>query len=398
MKNLVVGAGLTGAVIAERIATMLREEVTVIDKASRVGGMHYDYVDKESNILVHAKHVNFLHTEHKFIWDYLSKFGKLAPVTFKPSVRIQGNNVSMPLCLCTIEELFPEDFAKKMINKLIAKFGYNRQITLAEMYRNMDEDLKFLANYFYENVFKPYTVKQWGIDEEALPECEDTYYPFYVSNDNRYYKEKYVAIPENGWTELIENILKNNKNIKLKLNTDFSDINPAKYDRIFFTGSIDEYFDYKHGELPYRSVRMDIDSKVRECCGGHCGTYNWPYEYDFIRAHIFADHLPDKIYSGNNDIIGYEYIEPFELGKNERFYPINNVVSNEVYARYLEDASQLDNVYFAGRLGEFKYYESDELVRRALEIVASLVMRPEEPEEVVEIVTIDEDIDDNDNN
>lgn len=398
MKNLVVGAGLTGAVIAERIATMLREEVTVIDKASHVGGMHYDYVDKESNILVYAKHVNFLHTEHKFIWDYLSKFGKLAPVTFKPSVRIQGNNVSMPLCLCTIEELFPEDFAKKLINKLIAKFGYNRQITLAEMYRNMDEDLKFLANYFYENVFKPYTVKQWGIDEEALPECEDTYYPFYVSNDNRYYKEKYVAIPENGWTELIENILKNNKNIKLKLNTDFSDINPAKYDRIFFTGSIDEYFDYKHGELPYRSVRMDIDSKVRECCGGHCGTYNWPYEYDFIRAHIFADHLPDKIYSGNNDIIGYEYIEPFELGKNERFYPINNVVSNEVYARYLEDASQLDNVYFAGRLGEFKYYESDELVRRALEIVASLVMRPEEPEEVVEIVTIDEDIDDNDNN
>ena len=298
MKNLVVGAGLTGAVIAERIATMLREEVTVIDKASHVGGMHYDYVDKDTNILVHAKHVNFLHTEHKFIWDYLSKFGKLAPVTFKPSVRIQGKNVSMP---------------------------------------------------------------------------------------------------ENGWTELIENILKNNKNIKLKLNTDFSDINPAKYDRIFFTGSIDEYFDYKHGELPYRSVRMDIDSKAYECCT-HCGTYNWPYEYDFIRAHIFADCLPDKTYSGNKDIIGYEYIESFELGKNERFYPINNVVSNEVYAKYLEDASQLENVYFAGRLGEFKYYESDELVRRAFEIVASLVMRPEEPEDVIEVITIDEDIDDNDIN
>ncbi len=397
MKNLVVGAGLTGAVIAERIATMLREEVTVIDRASHVGGMHYDYVDKDTNILVHPRHVNFLHTEHKFIWDYLSKFGKLAPVTFKPSVRVQGKNVSMPLCLCTIDGLFPEDFAKMLTNKLIAKFGYNRQITLAEMYRNMDEDLKFLANYFYENVFKPYTVKQWGIDEDALPECEDTYYPFYISNDNRYYKEKYVAIPENGWAELIENILKNNKNIKLKLNTDFSDINPAKFDRIFFTGSIDEYFDYKHGELPYRSVRMDIDSKAHEY-NTHCGTYNWPYEYDFIRAHIFADHLPDKIYPSNKDIIGYEYIEPFELGKNERFYPINNVVSNEVYARYLEDASQLDNVYFAGRLGEFKYYESDELVRRAFEIVASLVMRPEEPEEVIEVVTIDEDFDDNDIN
>lgn len=120
--------------------------------------------------------------------------------------------------------------------------------------------------------------------------------------------------------------------------------------------------------------------------------------YDFIRAHIFADCLPDKTYSGNKDIIGYEYIEPFELGKNERFYPINNVLSNEVYARYLEDASQLDNVYFAGRLGEFKYYESDELVRRAFEIVASLVVRPEEPKEVIEVVTFDEDIEDNDIN
>lgn len=393
MKNLVVGAGLTGAVIAERIATMLREEVTVIDRESHVGGMHYDYVDKESNILVHAKHVNYLHTEHKFIWDYLSKFSKLSPVTFKPAVRIQGKNVDLPLCLNTVEELFPEDFAKTLINKLIAKFGYNRQITLAEMFRNMDEDMKFLADYFYENVFKPYTMKQWGVDEDALPECADTYYPFYISTDNRFYKEKYVAMPENGWTELIENVLKSNKNIKLKLNTEFSDINPAKYDRIFFTGSIDEYFDYKHGELPYRSVRMEMDNSLETDC--YNGTYNYPYEYDFIRANFFAHLTLDKKYNGQKEILGYEYIEQFELGKNERFYPINNVLSNEVYARYLEEASQIDNVYFAGRLGEFKYYESDELVRRAFGLVASLVVRPEEPEEVIEVVTFDEDVDDN---
>ena len=393
MKNLVVGAGLTGAVIAERIATMLGEDVTVIDRASHVGGMHYDYVDKDTNILVHQKHVNFLHTEHKFIWDYLSKFSKMMPVAFKPSVRIQGKNVSMPLCLCTVEALFPEDFGKKLENKLIAKFGYNKQITIAEMYRNMDEDLKFLADYFYENVLKPYTMKQWGVDEDALPDCADTYYPFYVSLDDRYYKEKYVAIPETGWTELIENILKSNKNIKLKLNTDFSDINPAKFDRIFFTGSIDEYFDYKHGELPYRSVRMEIDSKIYQpdC---HSAAYNWPYEYDFIRAHIFADYILDKSYSGNKDIIGYEYVEKFELGKNERFYPVNNIVSNEIFAKYAEDASALENVYFAGRLGEFKYYESDELVRRAFETVASLMRKNEIVEEIVEIV---EDFSDEDN-
>lgn len=383
MKNLVVGAGLTGAIIAERIATMLREEVVVIDKASHVGGMHYDYVDKDSNILVHARHINYLHTEDKYIWDYLSKFTKLSPVTFRPAVSIQGKNVDMPLCLNTIGQLFPEDFAKTLTNKLIAKFGYNRQITLAEMYRKMDEDLKFLSNYFYENVFKPYTMKQWGIEEDALPECADTYYPFYISTDNRYYKEKYVAMPENGWTNLIENILKSNKNIKLKLNTEFSDINPAKFDRIFYTGSIDEYFDYKHGELPYRSVRMELENNIVP--EDYCGTYNYPYEYDFIRTNFFAHITPDRIYNKNKEIAGFEYIEEFELGKNERFYPLNNVVSNEIFAKYLEDASKLENVYFAGRLGEFKYYESDELVRRAFEIVASLVNKNLVDEEVIVI-------------
>lgn len=373
MKNLIVGAGLTGAVIAERIATMLREEVTVIDRASHVGGMHYDYIDKESNILVHKRHVNYLHTEHKFIWDYLSKFTKLSPLTFRPNVSIQGKNVDMPLCLNTIKQLFPEDFAKSLTNKLIAKFGYNRQITLAEMYRKMDEDLKFLANYFYENMFKPYTMKLWGIDENALPECADTYYPFYISTDNRYYKEKYVAMPENGWTDLIENILKSSKNIKLKLNTEFSDINPEKYDRIFFTGSIDEYFDYKHGELPYRSINMVIDEMFAQNC--YNGAYNYPYEYDFIRTNFFAQMIPNRKYNGNKEILGYEYIEDFELGKNERFYPINNAESNEILNKYSEETDKLSNIYFAGRLGEFKYYESDELIKRAFETVAGLMIK-----------------------
>ena len=191
MKNLVVGAGLTGAVIAERIASKLNEEVLVIDKASHVGGMHYDYVDKETGIIVQTRHVNFLHTNNKFIWDYLNNFAKLQPLTFRPLVSIQGINATLPLCLLTLHEVFPEDFAKMLENKLIAKFGYNKKITLAEMHRNFDDDLKFLAQYFYENVFKPYTMKQWGITEDAIPDCSDTYYPFDISMDDRYYKEKY---------------------------------------------------------------------------------------------------------------------------------------------------------------------------------------------------------------
>ena len=369
MKNLVVGAGLTGAVIAERIASKLNEEVTVIDKASHAGGMHYDYIDKETGILVQPKHLNFLHTNNKFIWDYISGFTKLQPLTFRPLVSIQGINATLPLCLLTLHEVFPEDFAKMLENKLIAKFGYNKKITLADMHKNFDDDLKFLAQYFYENVFKPYTMKQWGIPEDAIPDCSDTYYPFDISMDDRYFKEKYQAIPLCGWTNTIENILKH-KNIKLKLNTNFSDINTDKFDRIFYTGSIDEYFDYKHGELPYRSVRTELEDNLTELNGQ---TFNYPYNFDFIRANVYKRVLPNNVYNSNKDIVGFEYVEKFELGKNERFYPINNAQSVKIYQKYIEEAKNLSTVFFVGRLGEFKYYESDELITKAFETVARLI-------------------------
>ena len=370
MKNLVVGAGLTGAVIAERIASKLDEEVTVIERSSHVGGMHYDFIDKNSNILVQPKHLNYLHTNNKYIWDYLNKFAKFSPVTFRPTVEIQGKNATLPLCLLTLHEVFPEDFAKMLENKLIAKFGYNKKITLADMHRNFDDDLKFLSEYFYENVFKPYTVKLWGISEDELPECADTYYPFYISLDDRYFKEKYQAVPVNGWTNLIEKILKH-KNIKVKLNTDFSKIQKDKYDRIFYTGSIDEYFDYKYGELPYRSVRVEIDNSFNDL--GCISTYNYPYSYDFIRVNVYKNAMPDLIYLTSKNIVGFEYIEDFVLGKNERFYPISNSESKEIFDKYSEDSKTLQNVFFAGRLGEFKYYESDELVTKAFETVAKLI-------------------------
>jgi len=196
--------------------------------------------------------------------------------------------------------------------------------------------------------------------------------------DDRYFKEKYQAVPVCGWTNMIENILKH-KNIKLKLNTDFSDINTEKYNRIFFTGSIDEYFDYKHGELPYRSVRVEMEDKLTDF--GKIVTYNYPYDYDFIRANIYKNVMPNNIYATNRDIVGFEYIEDFELGKNERFYPVNNAQSQETYSKYLEDSKNLNNIFFAGRLGEFKYYESDELVTRAFETVARLMIPNETPEE-----------------
>ena len=200
MKNLVVGVGLTGAVIAERLASKLGESVTVIEKESHLGGIYYDYFDGETGNLVHANHYNVLHTNIKYVWDYLNQFGEMKPFYFRPKAEIQGRPVSIPLCLTSLYEIFPNDFAKSFESKLISKYGYNNRITISDIHKNYDEDLKFLAEYFYENLFKPYTIKRWGVKEENIPPCSETLYPFFTGIDTRYYKDKYQAVPEDGWT------------------------------------------------------------------------------------------------------------------------------------------------------------------------------------------------------
>ena len=370
MKNLVVGAGLTGAVIAERLASKLGESVTVIEKESHLGGIYYDYFDGETSNLVHANHYNVLHTNIKYVWDYLNQFGEMKPFYFRPKAEIQGRPVSIPLCLTSLYEIFPNDFAKSFESKLISKYGYNNRITISDIHKNYDEDLKFLAEYFYENLFKPYTIKRWGVKEENIPPCSETLYPFFTGIDTRYYKDKYQAVPEDGWTKLIENMLKH-KNIKLKLNTNFSDINADKYDRIFYTGSIDEFFDYKYGELQYRSVNIRTKNVLIDNTKPY-HSYNTPVNFDFIRVNNY------KYFTDNNEnekcTIGYEFIEDFKLGQNERIYPVHNNISNEIYNKYYQESLKYPNIKFIGRLGKFEYYETDMLVAEAINAVASLVV------------------------
>ena len=360
-KNLVVGAGFSGAVIANLLATILNEKILVIDRKSHIAGNIYDYKDNNTNITVHKYGPHIFHTNNKKVWDYLSKYTKWHYFFLKPDVVIEGKVVSNPFTLTTIHQIFSENLANKFEEKLISKYGYGVKIPILKLKETDDKDLKFLAKYVYENVFEKYTMKQWGLKPEEIDETVTARVPIYISYDNRYFQDKYQGIPLNGYTKMIENIL-NHPNIEVRLNTDYKTIT-EKFDRVFYSGAIDEYFDYKFGELPYRSLNFDIQTINREYYQKSVVT-NYPNNYDFTRItehKYFLDEKSDKT------IISVEYPEKFELGKNERYYPISNSKNQDLYEKYKKEAEKTPGLYFIGRLGDYKYYNMDLAVEKIFE-------------------------------
>lgn len=366
-KNIIIGAGLSGAVMAERIASELGENVLVIDRRSHIAGNIFDYVDK-NGICVQQYGPHIFHTQIERVWEYLSKFTQWNPYQFKPKVVIGGKKITLPFNLNSIEESFEPELAQKLITKLVKKYGAEAKVSILDLKNQDDEDLKFLSNYIYKNVFEGYTTKQWGMKPEDIDPTVTARVPVFLSRDDRYFQDKYQGIPLNGYTKMVENIL-NHPKIEVVLNKEFKDIQKeVTYDRLFFTGSIDEFFDYKHGVLPYRSLYFDIVEKKLEFYQ-ETAMVNYPNEYDFTRITEHKHFLSDK---SDNTVISFEYPQAFKLGENERFYPISNDSNNAMYQKYLEEAKKLKNTYFFGRLGNYKYYNMDLVVDNAIKFFETI--------------------------
>ncbi|MEI0748993.1 UDP-galactopyranose mutase [Brachyspira pulli] len=359
---LIVGAGISGSVLANLIADKLNKKVLVIDRKNHIAGNCYDYKD-ENNITVHKYGPHVFHTNNKEVWDYLSKFTKWNYFYLKSNVVIEGNKVSLPFTLKTLREVFSPVMAERIENKLLSTYGYGVKVPILEFQNSKDEDLQFIGKYVYENVFKNYTMKQWGLKPEEIDPTVTARVPIYISNDVRYFQDKYQGIPLNGYTEMIKNIL-NHKNITVQLNTDSKELNLNNFKYIYYTGAIDEYFDYKYGELPYRSLRFDIQTINKEYYQNTVVT-NYPNDYDFTRITEHKYFLDEK---SNKTTISIEYPEKFEIGKNERYYPISNDENNSLYNKYLEESKSNKNLYFFGRLGDYKYYNMDLAVERVLKL------------------------------
>lgn len=371
VKNLIVGAGLSGAVLAERLASQLNEEVVVIDKRDHIGGNCFDYVNSDNNyIQQYGPHI--FHTKIESVWKYLSQFTEWKIFMLKVQACIEGNLVNLPFNLNSLYQVFPPMLSKKLEEKLVNHFQYNQNVPIFDLLKTDDDDLKFLADYIYDKVFLGYTMKQWGTTPEELDQSVFRRVPISISRDDRYFQDQYQAIPKYGYTKMIGKML-SHPNVSVLLNKSFLEAREEMdFERVFYTGPIDEYFEYCYGELPYRSLvfemeKLDIPSFQR------MAVVSYPTNFDFTRITEHKKFLDENPI--DSTVISYEFPCQFENGKNERYYPIPNSNNQELYDRYLEKAKQLNNVYFIGRLGDYRYYNMDLVVDRTLNFFVESILK-----------------------
>lgn len=362
MNVLIVGLGISGISLA-RIFAENNHKVVIIDQKDHIGGNCYDYFDS-NGIDIHQYGTHIFHTENQDVWNFLSRFTQWYPYQHEVKALIDGQLVPIPFNFNSIEQLFPKKMAQSLIEALLNEFSFNKKVPILKLRESKNKDLQFLAEYVYEKVFLHYTVKQWGVKPEDLDSLVTGRVPIFVGRDNRYFQAKYQGIPLHGYTAMFEKML-NHPNIEVRLNTPFDKSMRKDFDHCFFTGAIDEFFDYQYGELPYRSLKFDFLTFDRPYFQSN-SVVNYPCNYDFTRIGEYKYFLGTQSAS---TVVSYEYPEPFVLGKNERYYPIINEENKALYAKYLTLADKLENVTFLGRLGDYKYYDMDQAVDRVLKLV-----------------------------
>lgn len=374
---IVVGSGFAGATIAERIANELNKKVLIIEKRDHIGGNMYDY-ENENGIIIHKYGPHLFHTNLDNVYEYVKKFGEWFSYEHRVLGKVQDKLVPIPFNLTSIEESFEEDKSSKLKKILLEEFGEGKKIPILELKNHHDKDINELAEFIYENVFLYYTMKQWDQKPDEIDPNVTNRVPVYVSLDDRYFQDKYQMMPVGGYTKIFENML-NNENIEIRLSTNILDvvefndgeilIDGNKFEgKFIYTGAIDELFDYKFGELPYRSLSFDFETKNIEFYQP-VGTVNYPTKEDKFTRITEYKHFTSEDKKGNNTVIMREYPCKYENGKGMTpYYPINNSESAELYNKYLEEVSKYNDFYLLGRLAQYKYYNMDLIINEALNL------------------------------
>ena len=379
---LIVGAGYSSCVLAERIATQLGQRVLIVERRDHIGGNAYDYYN-EHGILVHKYGPHIFHTKSKKVWDYLSQFTEWRHYQHHVLGVVEGKKVPIPFNLNSLYTLFPPNYAAKLENLLLENFGFGAKVPILKLRESTSGDLSFLADYIYENIFLRYTIKQWGVKPEELDRGITGRVPVYISRDNRYFQDPYQAMPKLGYTEMFRKMLAHPK-IKILLNTDYREIiDGVKFNRLICTAPIDTFFDYMHGELPYRSLRFKFETLDREHYQ-EVGTVNYPNDYDITRI------TEQKYLSGqtaSKTTLVMEYPQTYVPGENDPYYPILNEANRDRLSLYLKEVNKLNGtVLFAGRLADYKYYNMDQAVIRALGLFEKEIVSTQSKSQPAELI------------
>lgn len=376
--HIIVGAGFAGCVMAERLATQLGSRVLIIEQRNHIGGNCFDFTD-EHGLMVHKYGPHLFHTDSSRVFQYLSLFTEWLDYQHEVLASVDGKNVPIPFNLNSLYSLFPSSMASSLEKKLVNQYGFNTKVPILELRKTKDQELRALADFIYEKVFVNYTAKQWGCKPEEISPEVTARVPVYVSKDNRYFQDTYQAVPKNGYTKLFENMIDSN-NVSLLLNCHYKDIleiDVQRYEikllglpfkgRIIYTGRVDELFDYCNGELPYRSLKFKFEN-YHQPFFQDCATVNYPNNYDFTRITEFK-----RITRQEHDTtsIAREFPEVYDQKHPERcipYYPVFTECNQKKYMAYSESLKPFSQILPLGRLAEYKYYDMDDIVEKALNV------------------------------
>ena len=360
MSVLIVGCGLSGVVIAERLANVLDKNVIIIEKRDHIGGNCYDYKEKETNILVNKYGAHLFHTNNEKVWKYINKFDKWIRWEHKVLSYVDDKFVSIPVNITTINQLCDENLENE---EDVKNWLTENQVKYKEINNSEEMAKSRIGETLYEKLIKDYTFKQWNKYPSELNKSVLERIPIRPNFDTRYFNDKYQALPEKGYTHFFEKILEN-KNIEVKLNCDYFDYikNNNNFEIIIFTGPIDSYFnDYE--KLEYRSIDFKINVIKNMNYYQPNSVVNYPQnDVEYTRIVEYKHFLNQK----SNDTV---IVSETTNDKGEPYYPVPNEKNLNLYEKYKKLAKEEENknVFFIGRLANYKYFNMDQAILNSLD-------------------------------
>ncbi len=350
---LVVGAGFAGAVLAERLAHVRGERVLVVDRRDHVGGNAYDHLD-EAGVLIHRYGPHIFHTNSEAVFAHLSRFTAWRPYEHRVLGQVDGQLVPIPINLDTVNQLYGLSLTSDELEGWFAA----RAEPVTEVRTSEDVIVSRIGRELYEKFFQGYTRKQWGLDPSQLDRAVTARVPVRTNRDDRYFTDTFQAMPRDGYTRMFERML-DHPNITVRTGTDYAQIaGTVRFRRLVWTGPVDEFFDWRFGKLPYRSLRFRHETLKGERFQP-VGTVNYPQDQDYTRISEYK-HMTGQEHPCTS--VTYEY----PTAEGDPYYPVPRPENQALYKRYEALADAERDTWFVGRLATYRYLNMDQVVGQAL--------------------------------
>lgn len=379
---IVVGSGLTGSLVAYLAAKKNKSRVLIIEKRAHIGGNMYDEVDKETGILIQRYGPHSFHTDKKEIYELMREIGEFVPYTLRARVEIKGKLTPSPFNFTTIDTFFDHDKAAEIKKHLVDCFDYAPKVTIKELLSCGDPVIKEYADFLFENDYRPYTAKQWGIAPEELDPSVLARVPVRLSYIDAYFDDRYQMMPKGGFTKFVEKML-SNPLIDIKTNIDATEVLKTDSDGslylngekvtvpVVYTGPLDELFSCCFGKLSYRSLRFDYKTYDTPSFQETSGVA-FPKAEGYTRTTEFSK-LPYQ-YGHEKTVVAYEYPEKYgSVDGKIPYYPILTKETQASFAKYKAKADKYKLLFPCGRLADFRYYNMDDAAARAVAVYDNLV-------------------------